>query len=178
MEDEASLLQQYSPRTLDDLPIHPGHRVCTKALFYEFRHQNTTGIAPQYNLLDYDHEHNGLHTTSMYQIYMQCDSEYQAAIVILGSYKHWTKLKKTKWFAEHLGRWEHERNLRDEAVARTILVKLAESGNVTAANSLYKNSQANNKKTAGRPPKGGQRIESSGESEIEEMFTRSEDADK
>jgi hypothetical protein len=170
-----TLKQDLLPKRDEDLPIDVGLRHCTKALFYEFRHQSTCDIPAPYCLKDYDYEYGGTVYTSMYMIYMTCDSEYEAAIKLLGSYSHWKKLTSTVWFAPHLERWEAERNTRDEAIARSTLVKLAEAGNVTAARTIYTNSKAG--ATAGRPSKKGKRKEDSSAEDLEAMFDRADNVD-
>lgn len=178
-EDEPvreTIKESLMPRNKYNLPIDERFQKTTKGLFYEHRFQTTVDIPAPYTLRNDDFERDGHVYKSMYQIYMHCDSEYEAAIQILGSYSHWNKLKRCSWFHDHIERWENERNIRDEAIARSILVKLAEAGNVTAARTLYQNSKAT-KKEMGRPNKGGKRQESLGTDELDEMFSRGKEAD-
>lgn len=169
MEDDRTIKEQLLPKEDWELPIDIGFRRCTKALFYEFRFQTTVKVQAPYTLKDYDHTVGGTVYISMYKIYMKCDSEYEAAIVLLGSYPHWQKLKKCKWFQEYVERWETERNIRDEALARTKLVELAERGNVTAARTLFANSKVTDKER-GRPKSGGKRAKGGSHSTLEEML--------
>ncbi len=176
MEDEDKTIKQsLLPKAMDDLPIPVQFHKVTKALFYEFRFQTTVKDKAPYTLGNHDYERDGHIYLSMYQIYMTCDSEYEAAIKILGSFPHWRKLKKCKWFQEYIEQWESERNIRDEAIARSQLVKLAEAGNVTAARTLYANSKATTKER-GRPPKGGSRTKGPALSDLDVMLGRSEGA--
>lgn len=126
----------------------------TQALFYEYRHQSTCKTPAVYTLKDKDWEG----CKSMYLIYMQCDSEYEAAHALLGSWTHWTKLKGTSWFASHLEKWNEERTIREEALAHKTLLDQAKEGNVTAAKALMsgtkKPGRPANKKSA---PKTGDR---------------------
>lgn len=179
MEDEelqANYKRDLLPKTDNELPIPIGLRNCTKALFYEERHHTTSKITAPYCKKDYDYTYNGITYKSMYMIYMACDSEYEAAIVLLGSYAHWCKLKECTWFTPYFERWEAERNTRDEAVARKVLVTLAEAGNVTAAKSIYTNSKQPTSKV-GRPEKGGARKSGVGDDVLDSMFKSSESAD-
>jgi len=173
-----SLKEELSPRSIYDMPIPQRFLKTTKGLFYEHRHHTTVDEKAPYTLRNMDFMDNGGHVyQSMYMIYMNCDSEYEAAIRLLGSYPHWVKLKRCSWFQDYVQTWERERNIRDEAIARSILVKLAECGNVTAARTLFANAEKTKKKI-GRPEKGGKRQDSDGLDELDEMLGRSNDADK
>jgi hypothetical protein len=171
-----SLKEQLLPCNQYNMPIPERFCKTTKALFYEYRYQTTVTDKAPYTLRYQDFiDPEGHMYKSMYQIYMRCDSEYEAAIAILGSYPHWKKLKRCSWFHDDIERWEEERNIRDEAIARSILVTLAECGNVTAARTLFANANAT-KKAMGRPEKGGKRMGSTGDEELDAMLGRSKDA--
>lgn len=175
---ERTYKESLVPKPDDELPINVLLRHCTKALFYEFRHQTTMtgkGIRAPYTLKAYDWIKDGITYRSMYHIYLRCDSEYEAAIVLLGSYAHWQRLKQCKWFIPYLDIWELERNKRDEAIARSILIQQAEQGNVSAARSIYTHSKNANK--VGAPRRNGKRIPTDGIYELDEMLGRSEEAD-
>lgn len=174
---EKSLKQRLFPCTDDELPINPGLRICTKALFYEFRHHTTSKITAPYCLKDWDYEYNGVTYLSMYMIYMRCDSEYEAAIQLLGSYKQWCKLRECSWFIPYIERWEAERNIRDEAVARSILVALTEAGNVTAAKTVYANSNKTKAEGVGRPARSGKRSAPPINDTLDGMLNSSREAD-
>lgn len=175
-EEKVTLKQSLMPKELLDLPIPIRFLKTTKGLFYEHRHHTTVNEKAPYTLRTQDFIDSAGHIyRSMYMVYMKCDSEYEAAIALLGSYHHWQKLKRCSWFQDYVQSWESERNIRDEAIARSILVRLAECGNVTAARTLYANAEKTKGKI-GRPTKGGQREESSGDTELEQMLQRSRDA--
>ena len=164
------------PKEEWELPIPVGLRHSTQALFYEYRHRSTSKIKAPYTLKNYDVNIGGKHYRSMYMEYMACDSEYEAAIVLLGSYAHWQRLSATAWFAPYLIAWEEERNIRDDALARSVIIRLAEAHNVTAAKSLQAVSQKQKGKTAaGRPKKGGARAPTSGSAELDEMLGHTND---
>lgn len=114
------------------LPIPASLVGKTQALFYEFRHQSTSKTPPVYTLKNKDWEG----CKSVYLIYMQYDSEYEAAIAILGSWPHWCKLKETSWFKPCLEEWDKERAIREDALAHKMLIQLTKEGNVTAAKAL------------------------------------------
>jgi hypothetical protein len=116
----------------------------TQGLFYEYRHQSTNK-AP-YNLKERDWKG----TKSMYQIYMSCDSEYEAAMRLLGSWKHWQTLLNSPFFAKEVEKWREEREIKDAAMAKSVLVEQANEGNVAAAKTLL---DMSTKRKAGRPTK-------------------------
>lgn len=121
-----------------------GHYV-TQALFYEFRFQTKCEDAP-YTLGEFDHKGH----KSMYQIYMGCDSEYEAAQKLLGSWKHWERLSECGWFKEYLEKWRDERQIREAALGKKVLIEKAEEGFVPAAKALL---ELAGKRKAGRPTK-------------------------
>ena len=159
------------PKVGDQLPIDAVLVGCTKALFYEHRHQTTVKLNAPYCLKANDHEFKGVVYKSMYLIYMSCDSEYEAAIKLLGNYQHWTKLKRCTWFLPYVEEWNAELVLRESALAKSKLVTLTEAGNVTAARTLL-----NDKKVAGagKPKSKGQRKADTLPGDIEEMLERTD----
>ena len=159
------------PKVGDSLPIDQNLVGCTKALFFENRHNTTVTTTAPYCLKPNDHELHGIVYKSMYLIYMSCDSEYEAAIKLLGNYQHWTKLKRCTWFMPYVEEWNAELVLRESALAKSKLVTLTEAGNVTAARTLL-----NTKKIAGvgKPPKKGKRTSDIIPGDLEEMLDRTD----
>ncbi len=159
------------PKVGNALPIDQTLVGCTKALFYENRFNTTVKTTAPYCLKPNDHELKGVVYKSMYLIYMSCDSEYEAAIKLLGNYQHWTKLKRCTWFMPYVEEWNAELTLRESALAKSKLVALTEAGNVTAARTLL-----NTKKIAGvgKPPKKGARKSDIIPGDLEEMLERTE----
>lgn len=107
----------------------------TAALFWEKRHESRTlerGKKPLFNMSMRDHDD----TLSFPQLYFQCDSDYEAAMVILGSFEHWQRLCEAKWFAEKLVKWKEEKAQRDIAHGRAKIKELANSGNLAACKFL------------------------------------------
>jgi hypothetical protein len=107
---------------------------------------NRLAATPIYTLKDYDKPGY----PSMYLIYIDCVTEYEAAMKLLGSYRHWKKLCQSTMFIEYLEEWREERKARDEAVARTTLLASVVDGNVSAAKTIMDESK---RKGAGRPSK-------------------------
>lgn len=110
------------------------HRA-TQALFWEHRHAcrwKQKDFHPPYNLGKKDHDD----TLSMAQIYFQCSSEYQAALILLGDWEHWEKLTACNWFQPYITKWRNEKSRRDSAIGRGKVLELAEQGNLAAAKYL------------------------------------------
>ena len=125
--------------------IGDGGHYLTKGLFYEFKYQTKLTEIP-YNLKERDWKG----TRSMYQIFMSCGSEYEAAQLLLNSWKHWEVLCKSPWFVPHIEAWREEREIREAALGKATLIDQAESGNVAAAKVLLEGAK---KRKAGRPTK-------------------------
>ena len=122
-----------------------GGQNLTQGLFYEFRHQSPNST-PKYN---YTREYELGGTIPMYKVYMQCASEYEAAVKLLGSWKHWLKLCECTWFEEELDKWREERLIQEKAIGKATLIKQAKDGNVNAAKTL----EAQSFHKVGRPNK-------------------------
>ena len=103
----------------------------TQGLFYEYRHQTPTTEC-LYTLKDTDW--NGC--KSMYLIYMNAGSEYEAALKLLGSWSHWNKLCQCTWFKPYIESWREEREIREAAIGKATLIDKALEGNVSAAKEL------------------------------------------
>jgi hypothetical protein len=163
------------PRVGSSLPIDTGLVGCTQALFFERRFQTTSDITAPYCLKSHDHELHGVMYRSMYLIYISCDSEYEAAITLLGNYAHWLKLKKCLWFVPYLEEWNAELGLREQALAKSKLVQLTEGGNVTAARTLLTGAKP---APVGKPAGKGKRTTDIIPSDLDEMLDRTKDIPK
>lgn len=115
----------------------------TKGLFYEYRFE--TPMTPVYTLKEIDWKGH----VSMYRIYMESGSEYEAAQKLLGSWNHWLKLCGRKWFQEHVEAWREEKLLKEVSIGKAALIKRAQEGSVSAAKELI--AQMKVKETVGRP---------------------------
>lgn len=124
----------------------------TEGLFYE--HASKLKAAPNFPIDPEpvytlkDRPHKGL--PSAYEIYMDSSTEYEAAMRIVGSWKHWKKLCRAKFFQVHVNEWREERVQMEEAMAHTVLLNTLEKDNITAAKSILESNKKNNK-GAGRP---------------------------
>ncbi len=157
------------PKVGSALPIHESLVGCTKALFYENRHNTTVTTVAPYCLKANDYKYKGVTYRSMYLIYMSCDSEYEAAIKLLGNYQHWTKLVRCTWFRPYVEEWNAELVLRESALAKSKLVTLTEAGNVTAARTLLNTTKVAG---AGKPQPKGKRTTDVIPGDLDEMLER------
>lgn len=131
-----------------NIPKHMNR--ATQALFWEFRNKvrwKERDIIPQYNLSFTDHDD----TLSMRQIYMQCTTEYEAAMVLLGRWDHWEKLCNTPWFPKHIEKWRAEKAARDGDLGRSKIVEAAQAGNLNAAKYLDQESKVPQPKRKKKP---------------------------
>lgn len=134
----------------------------TQGLFIEF--QNSEDTAP-YTFKEFDVHKNERTYVSFSSVYLDSADEYEAAMRLVGSWKHWQKLCSLKWFTEGLPQFNWEgieslrltMNARDRSLAKRKLIEATEAGNVTAAKSLLEGKEPTKK--AGRPVKGVQEEE-------------------
>lgn len=136
------------PKCLFDMKVMKdtrGHQR-TVSLFYELRHLTTYKEPCLFTLKEHDFKEY----TSMYKVYMDSDSEYTAALKLLGSWSHWKKLTSCNWFKPYIDTWREERETREQSLAKETLVELVRQGNVTAAKELNNMSSTNKR---GRPSK-------------------------
>lgn len=133
-------------------------RYRTESLFFETKRASVQeNFPPVYSLKTYPN--NDL--PSAYQIYMNSDSEYAAAIKLVGEMRHWRKLCNLKWFMDGieeksfdgLNSWREDKRLKDETEAIKLLKEQAENGNVTAQKTLYDVARGKGSTGAGRPKK-------------------------
>lgn len=124
-------------------PLPENQRDHIASLFWENRfmcHSLERGYTPIYNLTTRDDQSNG--TLSVYLLFMQCATEYEAALVIMGSLTSWTDMCEKTWFKPLIERWRIEMNLRDIAIGKGALIKQASGGNAAAGKSLIEVSKS------------------------------------
>lgn len=127
--------ERWEAATKGEIHVPKDMNRATAALFWEHRHSARLakrGKKPLFNLSMRDHDD----TLSFPQLYFQCDSDYEAAMVILGSFDHWQRLCEAKWFAEKLAIWQEEKAMRDVAHGRAKIRELADNGNLAACKFL------------------------------------------
>jgi hypothetical protein len=113
----------------------------TRTLFKELN--NNKDYTPMFTMSSEDK--NGL--ISARKIFVNLDSEYQAAIELVGSLEHWNKLLTVKDFVdgvegkgwEGLNAWRKEKFSRMKAAQMDNLIMLANDGNGSAAKTVYIN---------------------------------------
>lgn len=125
-------------------------------LFYEFNKARQADYPPLYTM----RETEWLGLTSAYQVYMHSESEYEAALKLVGSWQHWQRLCKSKPFMEGekdggqwvgLQSWRDEKEVRDKALAYNQLQVNAATGNVQAQKMIFEGNKDASKR--GRPSK-------------------------
>ncbi len=88
---------------------------------------------PLYTTEEYDTD-----LPSAHKIYMNSENEYDAAIKLVGSYRFWINMVKTcVKIRRVVDEWRDEKLLKDQSIARALLWRAAEDGNVAAAKVLY-----------------------------------------
>jgi hypothetical protein len=138
----------------------------TKSLFFDLRGKSEyQGNEYPYTLKEEDWRGS----LSMYKIYMEEDTEYDAAIRLLGSWRLWETLCACTWFKPYKVKWDEERRIRDKSLAKNILMEEARNGSVTAAKIIYDE----DKKKAGRPTKQEKNKVAREEAEVEEFLKAS-----
>ena len=136
--------------------------IMTKSLFVEAQDwavKKKGKIKPIYSLTEYEREG----CPSAYQIYMNSVDEYEAAMKLVGSMRHWRKLCELDWFmngihdnamCEGLLQWREDMRLRDSSRAKRQLVLAASEGDTASARKLLDTSTPKAEKASvGRPKK-------------------------
>lgn len=125
-------------------------------LFNEFNKTRHEDYPPIYTMREEPYSD----LPSAYLIYMYADSEYEAAMKLVGSWQHWQKLLKSKPFVQGsddhsqwvgLQAWRDEKEVKDMAVAYNQLQMNAAQGNVQAQKMIFDGKQSASKR--GRPSK-------------------------
>ena len=125
-------------------------------IFYEFNKSAHADYPPLYTMREQD----WVGLPSAYRTHMESESEYEAAMKLVGSWAHWQKLLKCKPFMEGsddsgiwlgLDSWRKEKEIRDKALAYNQLKISAATGNVTAQKLLFEGDKPSQKR--GRPSK-------------------------
>lgn len=113
----------------------------TELLFQEtIKADRLENYSPMFTLKEQD---TGL--PSAYKIYMSSTDEYEAAMKLLGSMRHWRRLCGLKWFMEGipmsgfdgLRSWRRDMELRDKSKSKRQLMDAAEAGVVSAQRAIY-----------------------------------------
>ena len=113
----------------------------TELLFEEtIKADRLENYEPLFTLREQDTE-----LPSAYRIYMSSVDEYEAAMKLLGSTRHWRRLCGLKWFMngipekgfDGLKSWRKDMELRDKSKAKRQLMDSAEAGVVSAQRALY-----------------------------------------
>lgn len=113
----------------------------TELLFQEtIKADRLENYSPMFTLKEQDTD-----LPSAYKIYMSSTDEYEAAMKLLGSMRHWRRLCGLKWFMEGipmsgfdgLRSWRRDMTLRDKSKSKRQLMDAAEAGVVSAQRALF-----------------------------------------
>ena len=124
-------------------------------IFKEFNYRSAEGIPPLYTMKE--EVTDGL--PSAYLIYMYSESEYEAAMKLVGSWNHWNKLCTNNSFMNGskevqtwsgLKQWREEKEIKDRATMYSLLKIAAATGNVNAQKVLFEKDKVG---VRGRPSK-------------------------
>jgi hypothetical protein len=153
---------------MTEFQLPPRFKNLTQALFQEFEHVSTVKDqkAP-FTLLSYHKPEKGY--LSLYLLYMEYPSEYEAATGILGSWQHWQKLCKCKWFKPLRDKWEDERRVSEAAVAKKTLLRETKAGNVSAARALL---SLHTKESKGKGRPSNRNVTTKDETDITNILSR------
>ena len=114
------------------------NRMLTAALFVDVDKNHESRYEPVWCMSDT--EVNGL--PSAYHVYMNSADEYEAAMKLVGSLRHWRRLLEAPWFMnggtgyEGLHQWREDMMLRDFSVAKGVVLSEAKSGDPVSAKKL------------------------------------------
>lgn len=70
-------------------------------------------------------------------VYLQCDTEYEAAMRFVTSWEHWKAIAASPHCKPMIDSWREEKMLQDQTKARKTLLEAANKGNLTAARVIY-----------------------------------------
>ena len=131
----------------------------TRSLFWETSDKEMAEKYPPLYTLK-EQECNG--SPSAYQIYMSSVDEYDAAMKLVGSLKHWRRLAATSWFmdgvknVDGLRQWREDMKLRDASTAKRAVISAVSDGDMASARKLLDISvkPQDTQRGPGRPPTG------------------------
>ena len=131
-------------------------RYRTESLFAETT-KAYESYPPEFTLSDKDRTRNGAPLISLKRLYMEHSdpTEYSFAMDVFGSWEHWVKLQKCKWFQPYLTKWrtDLETKIVSDAIRSIQVIARADGSKsqLTAAKWLAERQFAKGKK--GRPSK-------------------------
>lgn len=108
-----------------DLKDHNG-RYRTQSLFYETNHSEMEAML---SLKDYNFKKNDKIYYSLKLIYLSYEdiTEYQFALDVFGSWKHWNRIKSNALLAPYIQEWADELEVKIRSNAIRAMVKTAAS---------------------------------------------------
>lgn len=141
-------IREYICNSLDDLG-----RFRTLSLFLE-HNWNHDKFQPIFTIKDRDYEKDGVMYISLRRLYLEIGdpTEYDFAVTVFGSWKHWQKLCNNRMFSDMLAEWreELEVKMRSDAI-RSIVDSATSPGQGKVAAARYIAEKGWDKRKAGRP---------------------------
>lgn len=108
-------------------------RMLLQPLFIENHNRINTPYPASYTLNAWDNEEKGLRSARIIYVNTLDPSEYNAAMLLLGSWKHWQRLTECGWFQPYLKEWREEMAIRLQSIGVTNLLSQASSERGTTA---------------------------------------------
>lgn len=99
-------------------------RPLTQGLFYETR---TEGYAPIFTLKDFDYQVGDTSYISLKRLYLEVadPTEYEFAIQVFGSWKHWQALCNSNMLMEYISQWREELEVKLASQAIKAIINTA-----------------------------------------------------
>jgi len=143
-----------------------GHKRLT-SLFVEFvdMYDNREHLVPIFTFSKVPAD--GL--VSFTNVYLSCDTEYEACQKLLGDWEHWKALWESARLKPYIEQLREEAALIKEARNIKILMKAAEEGSVPAAKLLL---DMNKKKPVGRPAEREQKAKEAHSAKVTSLVNR------
>jgi len=141
------------------------NRMRTKSLFKEsYIPEDRNNLTPVYTLKDHDD------LPSMKQLYLSYEDPtgYQFAIDHLGSFPHWQKLCKSKWFKAYKEQWDEELEIRLLSKSLRKVNELSQGGTAQAFNAAKYLADKGWVPKKGRPTKASIEAEKKKAAQLEE----------
>lgn len=131
-------------------------------LFLERPPKHSAGMKPRYTLMETPVEYDGETLPSFYQEVMKCADSYEVCTKLIGSKLVWDNLLKNSWFTKGhksisyfrgYNAWLEDMKERDTSLAKRVLLKAANRGDVAAAKKLVDMFKPKEVTARGRPSK-------------------------
>ena len=154
----------------------------TKGLYYELTlPEDRKEMGTSWTLKEHDLQADGKTYKSMKKLYIEMEdvTEYDFAMVALGSFKHWERVTESPIIRPHINQWRKELNLKLKARAMRSIIKAAtedEKLSFQAMKYLADNEYLDKAGKRGRPSK--EDVKAELRKEVEDSKTFRDDAER